>query len=209
MLSNAEYNEYQDSDTILERLKHPRLLRVTVQYPVEADSFTRPASTSRGQQQQQQQQPPLQFVIAVRPTTVRIHLLRRPTSQNNVFPVPTPSLLPQSLVCESELKRSGFTIALELIGDEWHPNVGRTILAPDPRFPNGQISARVTPHTTAMLNSFSRVEHFRLDSTEYNFMAPRVVRTAPNFCIMFSSVLVMTMCFSPFFVTRLMTRSFR
>ncbi|KAK7195086.1 hypothetical protein NESM_000431700 [Novymonas esmeraldas] len=206
MLSAGEYNEHQSSDALLRRLRLPRYLRVTVRDAIVPDSFLSrvphtanasgpvewtpgrvlPASVAATS-------PDASFVIEVRPTLARLHLRSTANSADHanpsvwwggaassdtaVTPPPPPPPSPL-LLCESDLRRRGFQLGIELIGDVWTPLVGedgddratarRT--SAEAAVPHRGPSPRAAPNV-AMLNSFSVVEHHRLDSSQHLYLS--------------------------------------
>ncbi|KAG5503786.1 hypothetical protein JIQ42_07303 [Leishmania sp. Namibia] len=248
MLTPEEYNEYQDSEALLQRLQLPRYLRVTVRNAIHPDSFLAPSSRTSGSGASNASawrwmparelpasvtvtSTDASFVVEVRPTLARLHLrtsadmaspdaatedraargrrrgesgswwgggssaavlpptghsasagaeLARPSGPSFESAPPRPLLL-----CEADLRRYGFQLGVELIGDTWTPTVGEdgystgpftssaahdgTVVYDAPQR-RAELPHRRTPPNVALINSFRVVEHHRLDSSHHLYM---------------------------------------
>ncbi|CAG9572272.1 conserved hypothetical protein [Leishmania major strain Friedlin] len=96
---------------------------------------------------------------------------------------PTPSR--PLLLCEADLRRYGFQLGIELIGDTWAPTVGEdgpsagsyaraaaddgTIVFGDHQR-QADLPRQRAPPNVALINSFSVVEHHSLDSSHHLYM---------------------------------------
>jgi len=167
MISNAEYNEHQDSNQLLQRLMHPRLLRVALKGILAKDSHGESSDVV--------------FTVRVMPTAVRTSVVvpqatSHSHSMSDVVAISAHAEVPRRrqlppLVCETALKRRGVEIQLGLVGDTWHSSVGSAPRCEDPSSSQQEKACHRSQQDVALLNSFSHIEHYRMDSTAYSFLA--------------------------------------
>ncbi|RNF19479.1 hypothetical protein TcG_04337 [Trypanosoma cruzi] len=181
MLSHADYDEQQDSELLQKKLFLPRLLRITLRGVLSEDSHTK-GKTS------------VSFVVKVLPTLARLHLRPLPAPEEGTARSSWSGSIARRplLMCEGDVRRRGAEFGIELIGDRWHDRVGGrgihdddiTSLPENAWYENsagrigisGSISSSRSavdgaryrsPHNVALINSFSIVEHHRLDSAHH------------------------------------------
>nr|CCC91730.1 unnamed protein product [Trypanosoma congolense IL3000] len=207
MLSSEEYNEQQDSEWLSRRLKHPRLLRITLRDALVQDSHTRGLTT-------------ISFVVEVRPTLALLHLRSLPLEGSAFQPDWVSKGRRPLLMCEADMRRKGMELGIELVGDTWDARVGEadketresdgyedqgddgsnSFVSRNPHNEVDVVNAVSlhrdheagrawdrgeakrswrSPQDVAMLNGFSVVEHHSFDSA-HHLICSRVVSTTPT-----------------------------
>ena len=198
MVSQKDYNEEEESDEVLNKMRVPRIIRITFHQAIVRDSFTDDGDDQREKEAVGEFFDSagdtawsgigwkghvvgrnLMIDVLIRPTLARVYLrtLRQRLTVAPLAPEGSSSSSSSPLLlCEGDLKQHGMELVVELLGDTWTSQIGTPVTADGSTSSSSSVKKQPIEwgsHNTAMRNGFSIVEHHGLDSTSHVLLTGR------------------------------------